>query len=109
MEKLISENKAIVDIYNSQLEDGSRTFLDLLNAEAELFRTKVLLIETELSLYTEYYNMLNSLGMLSDSILMEKQQACSEYILDDTLFKKEKRSDEVSVDDLEDELGLGLE
>ena len=99
------DNKAIVDIYNQQLEDGSRTFLDLLNAEAELFRTKVLQKETEFLLYDEYYNLLKSLDMLSDSILTQNNQECVKYSFNDSMLVL-KKDENQSEDDLASELGL---
>ncbi len=101
----ILDNKNIVEVYNKQLEDGSRTFIDVLNAEAELFRTKLLYIETEFSLYNEYYNILKSLNILSDTILIENNQICVEYVFDEselTVSKEKSQSEE----ELADELGL---
>lgn len=101
----IDDNKKITEIYNKQLSDGSRTFIDVLNAESEYFRTKLLYIETEFSLYDEYYNILKSLNVLSDTILIEKNQVCQQYMLDESELeiKKEKAPTE---DELADELGL---
>lgn len=105
MKEFISNNQLIVEIYNKQLEDGSRTFLDLLNAEAELFRTKILLVRTEFSLYEEYFRILKSLNILSDTILKQENQVCGEYVFDDPILKLIE-SKEKSTEDLESELGL---
>ena len=105
MKEFIINNQTIVDIYNKQLEDGSRTFLDLLNAEAELFRTKILLLRTEFSLYEIYFNILKSLNILSDSILEGKTQVCPKYVFDDPILKL-METKEKSDDQLAEELGL---
>ena len=98
----ILDNKAIVDIYNRQLQDGTKTFLDLLNAEAELFRTKILLTNTEFLLLDEYYNILKNLDILSDTILMGKDQICKKYIFDEPILNLEEKTET----ELSDELGL---
>ncbi len=102
IKEYILDNKAIVNIYNEQLKDGTKTFLDLLNSETELFRTKILLINTEFLLLDEYYQLLRYLNILSDSILIEKDQICGKYIFNDNEYKfNQKTQDQIS-----DELGL---
>ncbi len=107
LQEFINVNNEIVEIYNLQLQDGSRTFLDLLNAEAELFRTKVLYIQTEFTLYNEYFSMLKALDMLSDVILIQNNQICTSYALDDPMLKRDKEDNELS--ELEEESDLGLD
>jgi len=102
LKKYILDNKAIVDIYQRQLKDGTKTFLDLLNAEAELFRTKVLLTEIEFLLFDEYYSILKNLDILSDSILMDKDQICSKYTFNEPILKLK----EITEDELSNELEL---
>jgi len=104
LKSFIEDNKKIVEIYNQQLVDGSRTFIDVLNAETELFRTRLLYVETEFSLYDEYYNILYNLNMLSDSILSEENQVCTPYVLDESELEIKK---ELSITD--DELAKELE
>jgi adhesin transport system outer membrane protein len=87
LQNLNISNKVIVKLYSQQLDSGDKTFLDLLDAEKELFRTTLLLKTTEFKLYNEYYSILHSLDMLSDSILMEKNQVCNKYVLNDSIFK----------------------
>ncbi len=102
LKSYILDNKAIVDIYNRQLSDGTKTFLDLLNAEAELFRTKVLLTDIEFLLFDEYYNILKNLDILSDSILMDKDQICAKYTFNEPILKLNNKNE----NELSDELGL---
>ncbi|MEA2018627.1 MAG: TolC family protein [Campylobacterota bacterium] len=98
----ILDNKAIVDINNRQLQDGTKIFLDLLNAESELFRTKILLINTEFLLFDEYYNILKNLDILSDTILKSNDQVCQKYIFNEPILKLQKQTE----DELSNELGL---
>ncbi|MCK5295006.1 MAG: TolC family protein [Arcobacteraceae bacterium] len=106
LKAFVLDNQNIVNIYQSQLADGSRTFLDVLNAETELFRTKVLLIELEFTLYSEYYNILKSLDKLSDTILEEKNQICKKFVLDEPFPELIKKDSQETEDELEDELEL---
>lgn len=79
LKEYVDINNQIVSVYREQLKEGSRTFLDLLNAENEVFRTKVLLVEEEINQYKEYFNILKALNKLSDSILSQKNIACQEF------------------------------
>lgn len=105
LKEFIVDNQEIVDIYTSQLQDGSRTFIDVLNAETELFRTKVLLVDLEFSLFKEYYMILKSLNMLSDTILMQKNQVCKKYVFKEPVSKIAPKVEKTDAE-LSDELGL---
>ena len=105
IKEYILDNKAIVEIYNRQLQDGSRTFLDVLNAESELFRTKVLLTDTEFLLFDEYYNILRGLDILSDSILTQASSKCEKYVFNEPILKFEKPKTK-TYEELSNELGL---
>ena len=108
MKDFVNNNQIIVNFYLKQFENKSRTFVDVLNAEAELFRTKILLIETEMKLYVEYYTILKSLNILSDTVLEQENQICKKYVyvvpkryLAQTEDEKRKETE-----DLGGELGL---
>lgn len=105
IKEYILDNKAIVEIYNRQLQDGSRTFLDLLNAESELFRTKILLTDTEFLQLKEYFNILRSLDILSDTILTQKPQQCEKFVFNEPILKLEKPKVK-TYEELSQELGL---
>ena len=79
LKEYVDINNQIVSVYREQLKEGSRTFLDLLNAENEVFRTKVLLAEEEINQFKEYYSILKALNKLSDSILSQKNVTCQEF------------------------------
>lgn len=79
IKKYVQDNKNIKDIYFKQLEDGTRTFIDILNAESEYFRSQIDTIEQEYELYNLYYDLLAHRNMLSDSILMAKNQTCKQF------------------------------
>jgi len=73
------DNLNILKIYKKQLADGTRTFIDILNAEAELYRSSIDKIEKEFDYISAYYDLLFKMSMLSDVILMEEKQVCGTY------------------------------
>ena len=73
------DNFNILKTYKKQLADGTRTFIDILNAEAELYRSSIDKIEQKFDYIESYYNLLFNMSMLSDVILMQDKQTCSRY------------------------------
>jgi len=61
------DNFNIVKIYKKQLADGTRTFIDILNAEAELYRSSIDKIQKEFDYYTI---LINTILVYSLSIAM---------------------------------------
>jgi len=94
----VEDNFNIVDVYKKEFDAGTRTFIDILNAQAELFQANSSLVNREFSLFTDYYDLLLTLSTLSTSILEEENQVCQKII------KKEKNNVEDNVDDLLNEL-----
>ncbi len=78
--KFVKDNRNIKDVYVKQLADGTRTFIDILNAESELYRSQITLLDQEFGLYGFYYDLLSHMGLLSESILMSKNQTCSKFV-----------------------------
>jgi adhesin transport system outer membrane protein len=78
--KFVIDNKNIRDVYVKQLADGTRTFIDILNAESELYRSQITLLDQEYNLYGFYYDLLGHMGLLSESILASKNQTCSAFV-----------------------------
>ena len=111
IEKFVSLNDQIVRVYQEQVKDGSRTFVDLLDAETELFRTRILLVEEIFNMYKEYFNILRNLNKLSDTILTQKNQVCKAFDIT-TIIPDYNDMFKPNVDEnkeetlLEEELGL---
>ena len=78
----VEKNKEILKIYKEQFSGGTRTFIDILNSEAELFNAKSQLIEEEYSLLNSYYEILLILSKLSDTIVLQDNQVCKELVVD---------------------------
>ncbi len=70
-------NENIVQVYKSEFEAGTRTFVDILDAQTVLYEAKKSLLNREFELYSNYYDLLNTFSMLSDTILTSEAQACS--------------------------------
>ena len=108
LNKFVSLNAQIVDVYKSQIKDGSRTFVDLLDAEAELFRTRILLVTETFNMYKEYFKILRSTNKLSDTILEQSNQTCKAFDIKTILpnYKKEVAPAVQNIDDQAKSLGL---
>ena len=97
LKKYVAANENIVDVYKSEFEAGTRTFVDILNAQTELYEAKKSLVNREYELYSNYYEMLNSSSMLSDSILSADNQASSEVLpVEEVKAQTDTQSDEVA-------------
>jgi adhesin transport system outer membrane protein len=98
MKLYVDDNFNILSVYKRQLLDGTRTFLDILNAESELYRAYITKIEQEIEFLSSYYQLLFNMSILSDTILMQQNQVCPKYVftprVDETL--KEEQNDKLS-------------
>lgn len=97
----VQDNKNILDVYIEEFDSGTRTFIDILNAEAELYNSKTSLIGREFELLSSYYTLLSKLSILSDSILSTKNQTCENRI-NENIFKihdiKEQKDDNLDLE-----------
>ncbi len=69
LKEYVKANEKIVKVYKQEFRAGSRTFVDILNAQTTLYEAKKSLLNREYNLYANYYELLNKMSMLSDSIL----------------------------------------
>jgi len=94
------DNFNILKTYKKQLADGTRTFIDILNAEAELYRSSIQKIEQKFDYIESYYELLFNMSMLSDVILMQDKQTCDRYkfIPKDSDVKEDSSNDSLSED-----------
>lgn len=77
LKKYIDANANIVEVYKNEFEAGTRTFVDILNAQTELYQSIQSLIQREYALYDNYYELLYNLSILGDTILKSKDQDCT--------------------------------
>jgi len=107
--KFVEDNVNIKNVYVKQLADGTRTFIDILNAESELYRSQLTLMDQEYGIYEYYYDLLEKMGLLSESILKSKNQICPAFV--ETKYKSNiqktdtKNDSELNDSDLLKELG----
>ncbi|WP_121627126.1 TolC family protein [Poseidonibacter antarcticus] len=69
LKKYVVANENIVDVYKSEFEAGTRTFVDILDAQLDLYEAQKSLVNREFDLYVNYYELLNNTSMLSETVL----------------------------------------
>lgn len=77
LKKYVNANVNIVEVYKNEFEAGTRTFVDILDAESELYSSSKGLINMEHAALNNYYDLMFNLSMLSDAILASSNQNCS--------------------------------
>jgi adhesin transport system outer membrane protein len=76
LSKYVDANLNIVEVYKNEFEAGTRTFVDILNAESELYQSRKSLLSIEHLALDNYYNLMFELSQLSDTILTQSNQVC---------------------------------
>jgi len=89
-------NENIVEVYKSEFESGTRTFVDILDAQTVLYEAKKSLVAREYDLYTNYYDILNTLGMLTNTVL-ESGDGCSDDKALNTITSIQKQTSNNSI------------
>lgn len=89
-------NENIVEVYKSEFESGTRTFVDILDAQTVLYEAKKSLVSREYELYTNYYDMLNTLSMLTSTVL-ESGDGCSSNKALNTIVSEQKQASDKTV------------
>ncbi len=77
LKKYVNANVNIVEVYRNEFDAGTRTFVDILDAENELYSASKSLINMEYATINNYYDLMFNLSMLSDAILSSSNQNCS--------------------------------
>lgn len=76
LKKYVYANENIVEVYKSEFESGTRTFVDILDAQTVLYEAEKSLVNREFELYSNYYTLLNSLSTLTKSVLESDVKEC---------------------------------
>lgn len=76
LKKYVEANVNIVEVYKNEFEAGTRTFVDILDAESELFNSSKSLINMEYASLESYYDLMFVLSKLSHTILSSANQNC---------------------------------
>lgn len=72
----IKDNEQVLAIFKDQFEGGTRTFIDVLNIERDLYSAKEDLVSAEFDLDLAYFSMFNSMSQLKESVLYANNSSC---------------------------------
>lgn len=97
LKKYVIANENIVEVYKSEFEAGTRTFVDILNAQTDLYEAKKSLVSREYELYSNYFELLNSLSILVPSVLNSNISQCANLKVADTSITNEVKENKLNV------------
>lgn len=98
LKQYVSDNLEILAIYQDQFEGGTRTFLDVLNAEGDIYNSKTSLVDAEYVQLDAYYEMFSILSTLNTTVLASQDQVCKQM----QIITKKKEKEDPSLDELSD-------
>ncbi len=104
LKKYVNANENIVEVYKSEFEAGTRTFVDILDAQTVLYEAKKSLLNREYELYSNYYTILNSLAILTPTVLDPNNAACAENKISN-MTSNDKKQETTTSNDLKTLLG----
>ena len=84
LKKQIEDNKQILSIYKDQFDAGTRSFIDVLNVEGDLFNSRISLIDVKYEMLNSYYEVFAYLSKLEEHVLSSKDQVCTELKIEKT-------------------------
>lgn len=96
LKKYVNANINIVEVYKNEFEAGTRTFVDILNAESELFNSSESLINMEFTALDNYYDLMFNLSKLTDAVLASNNQNCANVkprVIDYTPKEQDKNTE----------------
>ena len=100
LKSYVVANENIVEVYKSEFESGTRTFVDILDAQTVLYEAKKSLVAREYDLYTNYYDILNTLSMLTTTILESEDGCSNDKALNSLVSEQQKASKEPASEEL---------
>ncbi|WP_258238364.1 TolC family protein [Arcobacter sp. CECT 8983] len=95
LKKYVKANVNIVDVYRSEFQAGTRTFVDILDAERELYESTKTLIEVEYALINNYYDLMFNLSNLTNSVVNSKNQDCANIAPRIINYKPKKQNNNI--------------
>ena len=100
-EKSIVTKKEILKLTNNQLEDGTKTFLDVLQAKIKIIDAQNNKITQEFILLETNYELLSQFSILTKTISEDKNQVCMLSKLENSI--KENEANDEDLDGLLDD------
>lgn len=104
LKKYVYANENIVEVYKSEFQSGTRTFVDILDAQTVLYEAEKSLVNREFELYSNYYTLLNSLSTLTKTVLESDVKEC----ITAEIKNKDTKKEITSNNDVSDELSALL-
>lgn len=100
-EKSIKSNEEILALTKDQLEDGTKTFIDVLQIKSKLLDSQTNKIRQEFVLINTYYKILTELSIVTKTVMNSYDQVCLNEKVQD-LTNENKPAQEENLDDLLD-------
>lgn len=97
LKKYVVANENIVEVYKSEFEAGTRTFVDILDAQTVLYEAKKSLVIREYELYSNYYDLLNSLSILIPTVLDSNIAQCAKTNIKQDIQKNNTTKNNLNV------------
>lgn len=97
LKKYVVANENIVEVYRSEFEAGTRTFVDILDAQTVLYEAKKSLVIREYELYSNYYDLLNSLSILIPTVLDSNIAQCAKTNIKQDIQKNNTTKNNLNV------------
>ena len=94
-EKSIATKKEILKLTKNQLEDGTKTFLDVLQAKIKIIDAQNNKITQEFILLETNYELLSQFSMLTKTISEDKNQICMLNKLENIIEEKASNDEEL--------------
>lgn len=94
LKNYVVSNENIVEVYKSEFESGTRTFVDILDAQTVLYEAKKSLINREYELYRNYYDLLASTSALTNSVIDPNNDGCSTTVANTNVFSSSSSNNE---------------
>lgn len=94
LNKALKTSSEILDINRKQLEDGTKTFIDVLDAQNKIRNTQDNLIQQEMNHIENYYALLNEFSILTKAILKDFGNECTTINIPNLLKNNAKNETE---------------
>ena len=97
-DKATKTNQEILALTRNQLEDGTKTFVDILQAKSKIADSQGNKIKQDFILINTYYSLLNEFSILSKTVLTSKDQICESTTLKNLLADDNEETQEIVLD-----------
>ncbi len=87
----VSSNEDILKIYKDQFSAGTRTFVDVLDIESDLYDARVQLVDEEIKIIETYYTILSLTSSAQDFITSQPNIPCK--AVEDTMEMEKPKED----------------